>query len=87
MDGLATFIDRAGGLVTILSVCFANPAAHDNYGCKPLWQQAGSHRLECEVRRSDTAAYPIGNGDRLRCDVTPMETSLAAILLKREASR
>ncbi len=87
MNALADFIDAAGGMVTVMSICFAFPSAHDNVGCKTLWQKAGSHMTECRLEAMDTHAYPSGKGDRLRCDVTPMETTLATILMKREAQR
>ena len=85
MNELAHFIAHHGGLVTVLSVCFASPQSHDNYGCKALWQKAGSHIEECRIIARDPASFTLPNkGDRLRCDVTEMEVTLAQRLAAGE---
>jgi hypothetical protein len=78
MTALDAFIQSAHGVVTVLTLCVANPGGDPTgRGCVTKWVAPGRHMVECRIL---TATVRANTGDRLQCAVLPMDRQRAAQL-------
>ena len=79
MSALDAFIEASGAVATVLTLCFAQPAAHGERGCITQWTAPGRHLVECRIRAVSAGAQ---TGDRTQCTVVPLDRELAGRLIK-----